>query len=208
MAVERPASRRPTWLWWVWTRRGRPVQQACSVPVDPRTSCMPIGRASISATVSQAAGHARHVSERWQRWSPVGPLHAIRRQQSETSISAVIGTGLGGGVIIEGNVVKGRKGFGGELGHVLIPYQSISGIDGTEAGMQLRPHGRSRIGMLSDRHREVRSCRSFCRAIPATRWPPRIFTGRQAGARNGREGRRDVPRDLPRSGARARPVLR
>jgi predicted NBD/HSP70 family sugar kinase len=48
----------------------------------------------------------------------------------ETSISAVIGTGLGGGVIIDGNVVKGRKGFGGELGHVLIPYQSIRGTEG------------------------------------------------------------------------------
>lgn len=48
----------------------------------------------------------------------------------ETSISAVIGTGLGGGVIVDGNVVKGRMGFGGELGHVLIPYQSIRGIEG------------------------------------------------------------------------------
>ena len=48
----------------------------------------------------------------------------------ETSISAVIGTGLGGGVIVGGNVVKGRMGFGGELGHVLIPYQNIPGIEG------------------------------------------------------------------------------
>ena len=47
-----------------------------------------------------------------------------------TSISAIIGTGLGGGVIVDGNVVKGRMGFGGELGHVLIPYQSIAGIEG------------------------------------------------------------------------------
>ena len=47
-----------------------------------------------------------------------------------TSISAIIGTGLGGGIITEGNVVKGRVGFGGELGHVLIPYQSIPGIEG------------------------------------------------------------------------------
>lgn len=47
-----------------------------------------------------------------------------------TSISAVVGTGLGGGVIIENNVVKGRKGFGGELGHVLIPYQSVAGTEG------------------------------------------------------------------------------
>jgi predicted NBD/HSP70 family sugar kinase len=48
----------------------------------------------------------------------------------ETSVSVVIGTGLGGGVILDGNVVKGRQGFGGELGHVLIPYQSIFGING------------------------------------------------------------------------------
>lgn len=47
-----------------------------------------------------------------------------------TSISAIIGTGLGGGVVNDGNVVKGRKGFGGELGHVLIPYQAIRGISG------------------------------------------------------------------------------
>ena len=52
----------------------------------------------------------------------------------KTSISTVIGTGLGGGVIVEGRVVKGRMGFGGELGHVLIPYQGIPGIEG------LKPH--------------------------------------------------------------------
>lgn len=45
----------------------------------------------------------------------------------ETSISSIIGTGNGGGVILDGNVVKGKNGFGGELGHVLIPYQSIAG---------------------------------------------------------------------------------
>ncbi len=48
----------------------------------------------------------------------------------ETSVSAIVGTGLGGGVIVNGGVVKGRSGFGGELGHVLIPYQSIAGIEG------------------------------------------------------------------------------
>lgn len=46
------------------------------------------------------------------------------------SVSAIIGTGLGGGIIVNGGVVKGRLGFGGELGHVLIPYQSIQGIEG------------------------------------------------------------------------------
>jgi predicted NBD/HSP70 family sugar kinase len=49
---------------------------------------------------------------------------------AETSVSAIIGTGLGGGVILGGSVVKGRMGFGGELGHVLIPYHGIRGVDG------------------------------------------------------------------------------
>ncbi len=48
----------------------------------------------------------------------------------QTSISIIIGTGNGGGIILDGNVVKGKNGFGGELGHVLIPYQSIAGTSG------------------------------------------------------------------------------
>jgi len=51
----------------------------------------------------------------------------------ETSISIVIGTGNGGGIILNGEVVKGKNGFGGELGHVLIPYQSIAGTEGIRA---------------------------------------------------------------------------
>jgi glucokinase len=51
-------------------------------------------------------------------------------QSQETSISIVIGTGNGGGIILDGDVVKGKNGFGGELGHVLIPYQSIAGTSG------------------------------------------------------------------------------
>lgn len=48
----------------------------------------------------------------------------------ETSVSSIIGTGNGGGIILEGNVVKGKNGFGGELGHVLLPYQSIADTAG------------------------------------------------------------------------------
>jgi len=61
----------------------------------------------------------------------------------ETSISIVIGTGNGGGIILDGKVVKGKNGFGGELGHVLIPYQSIAGTPG------IKPHCNcGRIGDL------------------------------------------------------------
>ena len=59
-----------------------------------------------------------------------GHFSIFGTRDPKTSISAIIGTGLGGGVITDGHVVKGRKGFGGELGHVLLPYQSIAGIEG------------------------------------------------------------------------------
>jgi len=48
----------------------------------------------------------------------------------QTSISIVIGTGNGGGIILDGKVIKGKNGYGGECGHVLIPYQSIAGVAG------------------------------------------------------------------------------
>ena len=44
---------------------------------------------------------------------------------SHSSISAVVGTGLGGGVIEAGRVVKGAAGMAGELGHVHIPMHGL-----------------------------------------------------------------------------------
>ena len=49
-----------------------------------------------------------------------GPL-----SQKRASISAIIGTGFGGGVIEKGQVIKGAAGFAGELGHVHIPLHGL-----------------------------------------------------------------------------------
>jgi glucokinase len=46
-----------------------------------------------------------------------------------TSISVIIGTGTGGGIVVDGRLVTGRHGFGGEVGHVLIPWRSIAGLE-------------------------------------------------------------------------------
>jgi glucokinase len=52
-----------------------------------------------------------------------GPGEADRR----SSVSAIIGTGLGGGVIEHGQVVQGAAGMAGELGHVWIPMDGLLG---------------------------------------------------------------------------------
>ncbi len=42
-----------------------------------------------------------------------------------SSVSAIVGTGLGGGVIDEGRIVTGAAGMAGELGHVHVPMQGL-----------------------------------------------------------------------------------
>jgi predicted NBD/HSP70 family sugar kinase len=61
-----------------------------------------------------AALYAHHVC--------FGPAAAHR-----SSVSAIVGTGLGGGVIEAGRIVKGGAGFAGELGHVHIPMEGLLG---------------------------------------------------------------------------------
>jgi glucokinase len=46
---------------------------------------------------------------------------ALRR----SSVSAIVGTGLGGGVIESGQVIRGAAGMAGELGHIQIPLEGL-----------------------------------------------------------------------------------
>jgi glucokinase len=64
-------------------------------------------------------GNAAALYAHYQLFGPVAP--------DRSSISAIVGTGLGGGVIVQGRVVKGSAGFAGELGHVHIPMHGLLG---------------------------------------------------------------------------------
>jgi glucokinase len=50
-----------------------------------------------------------------------GPETAMRR----SSVSVIVGTGLGGGVIEAGRVVRGAAGMAGELGHIWVPMDGL-----------------------------------------------------------------------------------
>jgi glucokinase len=44
---------------------------------------------------------------------------------ARSSVSAIVGTGLGGGVIHDGRIIKGAAGMAGEVGHMLIPVRGL-----------------------------------------------------------------------------------
>ena len=54
---------------------------------------------------------------------------ALFGSDGASSVSVIIGTGTGGGIVVDGRLVTGRNGFGGEVGHVLIPWRSIPGVE-------------------------------------------------------------------------------
>jgi predicted NBD/HSP70 family sugar kinase len=51
--------------------------------------------------------------------------HFGRESALHSSVSVIVGTGLGGGVIEAGHVIRGAAGMAGELGHVHIPMQGL-----------------------------------------------------------------------------------
>src|SRR5437763_11266067 len=63
-----------------------------------------------------AALYAHHV-----HFGPAAPRHS--------SISAIVGTGLGGGIVEAGRVVQGAAGMAGELGHGHIPMAGLLAPD-------------------------------------------------------------------------------
>jgi glucokinase len=52
-------------------------------------------------------------------------VHFAAQAAQHSSISAIVGTGLGGGVIEAGRIVRGAAGMAGELGHVHIPLRGL-----------------------------------------------------------------------------------
>jgi glucokinase len=54
-------------------------------------------------------------------------LHFGVEAERRSSIAAIVGTGLGGGVVESGRVVQGAAGMAGELGHVQIPLHDLLG---------------------------------------------------------------------------------
>jgi hypothetical protein len=66
------------------------------------------------------------------------------RAAGHSSVSVIVGTGLGGGVIESGRIVKGAAGMAGRVGHVQIPHARPAGRGPAAAGVQLRLRRRRR----------------------------------------------------------------
>ncbi len=95
----RGATNFPDTAWWGFDFRGA-VAQRLRLPVIYNND----------GNAAALYAHERHFGD-----------DAPRR----SSVSAIVGTGLGGGVIEAGRVIRGTAGMAGELGHVQIPMDGL-----------------------------------------------------------------------------------
>ncbi|HEV2374917.1 MAG TPA: ROK family protein [Streptosporangiaceae bacterium] len=56
-------------------------------------------------------------------------VHFGAQARERSSVSLIVGTGLGGGVVESGRVVRGASGMAGELGHIRIPMDGLLAED-------------------------------------------------------------------------------
>jgi glucokinase len=52
-------------------------------------------------------------------------VHFGAKAGRRSSVSAIVGTGLGGGVVEQGRVIGGAAGMAGELGHIVLPMEGL-----------------------------------------------------------------------------------
>jgi fructokinase len=50
-------------------------------------------------------------------------------QGSQVAVALILGTGCGGGIVIDGRLVEGANGIAGELGHISLPWPRGSELD-------------------------------------------------------------------------------
>jgi predicted NBD/HSP70 family sugar kinase len=55
--------------------------------------------------------------------------HFGHHGQDRSSVSVIVGTGLGGGLVHQGRIIKGATGTAGELGHVYVPMDGLLEAD-------------------------------------------------------------------------------
>ena len=77
-----------------------------------------------------------------------------------SSVAAVVGTGLGGGIVEAGSVVRGAAGMAGELGHVRIPLDGLLERRAAGARSATAAARRRRERRVADRRSRATCCRT------------------------------------------------
>jgi hypothetical protein len=106
---------------------------------------------------------------------------------NRSSVAAIVGTGMGGGVVEAGRVVSGAAGMAGELGHVQIPLLGV-----LEDG---QPVPECNCGFAGDVDRQAVHHRGQLQR------PVGVLPGRRRGG-----GRAEVPAVVPQHGPRTHPA--
>ena len=149
---------------------------------SPRSTCRSTTCRSATSSASGSGCRSSSTTTPTSRRSP--STSSAPRGAAATSVMLTIGTGIGGGLILGGEVYRGATGAGAELGHIVIqmdgpPCQgncpNHGCVEALASGTALGPRGprgrrkRARLGPGQAAGRRAR--RSTAGRSPRRRWP-------------------------------------
>lgn len=120
---------------WLDRQAGRPVSVGIGIPgvIDPRTgnsntANLPATGRALSSDLSSRLGRAILV-ENDCKCLALSEANGGAGAPFETVFGLVLGTGVGGGVCVDGALVRGLSGLPGEVGHIGIPATVVARHD-------------------------------------------------------------------------------
>lgn len=70
------------------------------------------------------------------------------------TLCVTVGTGIGGGLVVDGQVYRGARGAGMEVGHILVDYQGLPCVCGLRGCLEMYASGPSVLAEFLRRHGE------------------------------------------------------
>ena len=92
--------------------------------VCQRAANLPYNNTPVAAMISVAMGLPVYIANDATA-ALYGELYAGAGKDYENIVMVTLGTGVGGGIAINGKPYLGSKGFGGEIGHMIIKYDGL-----------------------------------------------------------------------------------
>lgn len=109
----------------------------------------------------------------------LGEMWAGSGRGTENLIMVTLGTGVGGGIIVDGKIVAGAHGAGGEIGHGVIEPREQEACNCGNRGCLEEYASATGIVRLADRRLAADECPSLLRQGPVT--AKAVFDAYQAG---------------------------
>lgn len=113
----------------------------------------------------------------------LGELYFGKARGHRNFVFIALGTGVGGGIVVNGEILRGRNWYGGELGHMTLNPNGRPCSCGSRGCLKTYASGPDLVAQVQERleGREARVLLNLCEQDPSRLLPEHIFAAAESG---------------------------